>query len=141
MSDIDLTYMLREIHGEAKASLSWHETERRELGLPDECDSEPVLSLQLQGNAHDLSTAPMAFIIEPYQARNTVQALGHFLREAFHPVSGHADVLAIVDFMPPLDDLGQASSVSRRWVLDQKNYPLMMANISAYVTIVARGMI
>lgn len=113
---------------------SWHESVRHDLGIPEECAGEALISIVISRHGGS-SVRPIAFVIEPHQTRNTVLALAEFLREAFHPVTGRKDVVAVVDFLPPLDDFGTANGICRRWLVDASNYQVLMADIGVYVNV------
>lgn len=137
MSDALLSEMISQMLGDVPQT-SWHEDVRLELGIPDDCAGEALLGLTICRHGGN-SVRPIAFVIEPHQAKNTVLALGEFLREAFHPVSGRSDVLAVLDFLPPLDDFGASKGICRRWIVDYSNHQLLLPDISAFVLAVARG--
>jgi|GEM_PF-898903 len=120
--------------------LSWHEAARRDLGIPDECANEALLCITLECGLDDLKSQPLAFVVDSKHLANTMTALTEFLREAMHPTYGGQDVLAVVDFLPPIDDFGTANGISRRWVLDRFNYGLMLPAVSSYLRTLARGL-
>lgn len=135
MSDAILPDMISQMLGDVPQT-SWHEDVRRDLGIPEDCADEALLTLIMHRPGRSCAVRPVAFVIEPYQLNNTLMALSEFLREAFHPVTGRADVLAVIDFLPPLDCFGESTGISRRWVVDKTNYTLLLAQITAYVRIV-----
>jgi len=139
MNDAIFSEMINRLLGDAPA-ISWHEEVRRDLGIPDECAGEAMLTLVLHRIGRSTAARPIAFVIDPDHAHNTVMALTEFLRESFHPVTGRYDVMAVLDFLPPLDTLGVSCGISRRWVIDKTNYTMLLGDISSYVSVVARGL-
>lgn len=139
MSDTFITDMFDQLL-EDGPHVTWHEEFRHDLGIPDECAGEAMLTLLIQRPSTGSLTRSIAFIIDPGHARNTLKALTEFLREAFHPLTGRDDVLAVIDFLPPLDALGGSVGIGRRWVVDSSNYQLMLGHVSAYVGVLARGL-
>jgi hypothetical protein len=122
------------------AAPSWHEDARRDLGIPEECAHEPLLCLSLERAGTELRATPLAFVVDRSHLGNTVTAVSEFLREAMHPGLGNSDVIALLDFMPPIDDFGSAQGLSRRWVLDRFNYGLLLPEINAYLRTLVRGL-
>jgi hypothetical protein len=118
---------------------SWHEDERRQLGIPEDCAEDALLCVNLCEPGSNETAEPLAFVIDERQMSNTMTALGEFLREAFHPVGGRPEALAIIDFMPPLDDFGAPQGISRRWVLDRYTYGIILPHVSAYLRQLARA--
>ena len=119
---------------------SWHEEQREHFGIPEECCNEAMLGLLIHRPDKSGVVHPIAFVIEPLHVANTLMALAEFLREAFHPLAGHVGNVAVIDFMPPMDEFGVAVGVSRRWVVDASNYRLMLSNICSTVQILAKGL-
>lgn len=118
---------------------SWHEDERRQLGIPDECADDALLCVSLCEPTTEEIAEPLAFVIDGKQMHNTLTALGEFLRESFHPVGGRPEALALIDFMPPIDDFGAAQGISRRWVVDRYTYGIILPSINSYLQQLARA--
>lgn len=119
---------------------SWHEKMRDELGIPEECAKEAVMSLVFYRAGSDIPTQTIAFVLEEKQVRNTLMALSEFMREAFHPAGSKSSLVAVLDFLPALDESGAAHGISRRWVLDQSNYTLVMQSVSSIIKTLAIGL-
>lgn len=139
MTDSVFSEMLSKLLGDVP-QISWHEEMRRDLGIPEECSNEALLTLVVSRIGRATAARPIAFVVEPLQLRNTLMALTEFLRESFHPVSGRSDVLAVLDFLPPLDDFGASTGIGRRWVIDKTNYQMQLGEVTNYVTTLARGL-
>jgi hypothetical protein len=118
---------------------SWHEDERRHLGIPDDCAEEALLCVSLHEPTTAEQAEPLAFVIEERQLKNTMTALGEFLRESFHPLGGRPEALAVIDFLPPIDDFGAAVGISRRWVFDRYNYGILLPELSKYLRTLTRS--
>lgn len=134
---IEVTSLLENLMAEP-ALLSWHEETRHNLGIPEECADEALLCMSL----HDVTglSRPVAFVLTEHDLRNTLTAIAEYVREAFHPLYGHGATLAVFDMLPPLDELGMARGVARRWVLDPSNYTLVMAAMQTYLKKMAKGL-
>ena len=114
---------------------SWHETARRDLGIPDNCAAEALLCLQFQGRQR-----PLVFVLNARDLHNTLTAVSEYIREAFHPLYGHGVNLVVFDLMPPLDRSGSARGMARRWVLDATNHMLVFASMQAFLRKLAPGL-
>ncbi len=128
---------LNALLGEASAP-SWHEDERKSLGIPEDCAGEALLCVTLQPDNSD--EPPMAFVVEPRQLENALTALSECLREAFHPLAGGEQALAIIDFLPPLDDFGAPQGLSRRWVVDNLTLGLVLPDLRRTLRVLTKGM-
>lgn len=136
MSDAILSEMMSQMLGDVPQN-TWHEDVRRDLGIPEDCADEALLTLVVHRPGRSCAVRPIAFVIEQHQLNNTLMAMTEFLREAFHPVTGRPEVLAVIDFLPPIDCMGASHGVSRRWVIDKTNYTLMLSQVTDYIRIVA----
>lgn len=139
MSDAVFSDMIARLLGDVP-QITWHEEVRRDLGIPEDCAHEAMVTLVVHRIGRTTTARPIAFVVDPRHIKNTLLALAEFLREAFHPVSGRCEVLAVLDFLPPLDDMGASAGISRRWVIDKTNYQLLIGDISAYIATVARSL-
>lgn len=117
---------------------SWHETARRDLGLTDETDGEALLALTIERS--DKKSRPLAFVIDGEQVNNTILAMGEYLREVLHPLTGAVGAIAVMDFLPPLDSEGHARGTTRRWVLDRTNHMVVLPELTKFLKAVARGL-
>jgi len=114
-----------------KFAPSWHQVERHDLGVPEDCQHEALLCIGLeQGGAFQ---QPVAFVLEKGQTRNTLSALREFLREGLMTRAA----IAVVDYMPPLDEMGAAQGASRRWVLDSTNKSLLLPQIENHLRVIS----
>lgn len=119
-------------------SRTWHETTRRDLGLTDETDGEALLALSLCKPGQ--KPLPLAFVVEQEQVENTLVAMVEYLREALHPVLGSSRTMAMIDFLPPLDNQGKSRGASRRWMVDGTNHHVILPELANYLRTVARGL-
>jgi len=117
---------------------TWHETTRRDLGLTDETDGEALLALSLNKPGH--KPLPLAFVVEEDQVENTLVAMAEYLREALHPIIGSTRTMAVIDFLPPMDNQGKSRGASRRWVVDGTNHQLVLPEMARYLRTIAKGL-
>lgn len=120
---------------EEAAGPSWHQEARRDLGIPEECGPEPLLCLTLTRSG--VPMVPVAFVLEDGHLGNVITALEDFLAEAFHPAMHRTGAVAVVDYLPPVDDLGAAAGASRRWALDSGTQTLVLPEIKRFLHLVA----
>ncbi len=132
--DHPVLHLLQSILEDA-AGPSWHQEARRDLGIPEECGPDPLVCLTL--TRAGVPMVPVAFVLENGHLGNVLTALEDFLAEAFHPAMGRADAVALVDYMPPVDELGAASGSSRRWALDAATQTLVLPEIKRFLHVVA----
>ncbi len=139
MTDSVFPEMISKLLGDVP-QISWHEEMRHDLGIPEECADEALLTLVVSRIGRATAARPIAFVVEPVQVKNTLMALTEFLRESFHPVSGRSDVIAVLDYLPPLDSFGASTGIGRRWIIDKSNYQMLLRDISGYVSTIASGL-
>lgn len=109
---------------------SWLEGTRRQFGLDESDDGDPVLTLSILTTDGTPAPRPIALMIEPDQQINILTALGEFVRQTVH----HNGTLMLIDYLPALDVLGVAmGSQPRRWVLDKSNAMTQLQTISQFI--------
>lgn len=109
---------------------SWLEGIRRQFGLDEGDDGDPVLTLSILPAEGSTAPRPIALMIEPGQQINILTALGEFVRQTLH----HNGTLMLIDYLPALDVLGVAiGSQPRRWVLDKSNAMMQLQTISQFI--------
>lgn len=122
--------LLETLLNERSLSSSWNQDMRRDLGIPEEYAHEQLLCLGLERNGVRL--APLTFLLDQKHLKNVMTALSEFLRESFT----RPDAIAVVDYMSPMDELGAARGVSRRWVLDASQHALILPEIESYLRVI-----
>lgn len=120
------------------AMTSWHESARRDLGIPEDCAEEALLCLRLMNT--NTEQRPLAFVLNQRDLQNTMLAVMEYVRESLHPLYGHGVDMAVLDLMPPMDDLGAARGVARRWVVDKTNQALVMPAVHTFLKKFAQGL-
>jgi hypothetical protein len=109
---------------------SWLESIRRQFGLEEQEDADPVLTLSILPADGSPAPRPIALMIEPEQQINILTALGEFVRQTVQ----HPNSMIVIDYLPALDVLGAAiGSQPRRWVLDKSNAMMQLQTIAHFV--------
>lgn len=112
---------------------SWLETIRRDFGLDEMDDVDPILCLSLVTPRAEVK--PIALILEAGQTANILTVLAEFVRQSVM----NPETVAIIDFLPAIDQLGSATAgCARRWVLDHTNAIDQLALIARYTLTVTR---
>lgn len=114
---------------------SWHLEARRDLGIPDDCREDTLLCLTFTRKGVQLP--PVAFVLEDGHLSDVECAVRDFTEEAFHPAMNRDGAVALVDYLPPVDELGSVRGASRRWVMDDTNYIDILPDVFSFMHIVA----
>ena len=114
---------------------SWHLEARRDLGIPDECREGTMLCLTLVRQGVQIPA--VAFILDADHLHDIELALHTFLNEAFDPVTGRADAVAVIDYLPPIDEMGSVRGSARRWAMDDTNREDILPEIIGFLRVVA----
>ena len=114
---------------------SWHLEARRDLGIPDDCREDTLLCLTL--TRRGVQMPPVAFVLGESHMDDVECAIRDFIDEAFHPSMKRTDAVAVVDYLPPVDELGSARGAARRWVMDMTNYTDVLPEVLVFARVVA----